>query len=643
VARRSPEPVPSCCAEVAGRITRRYLTGLRPRATAGALLLIGGLLAMLAGGGALVLHWYAAESWAGSDEAVEAARRLDAPAPRWLDEPALTPPLRPAPPTLRPVPPTRVALAIQPSQTPLPAAGPSRPTATGVPTPSAQIVSAEDGERAAPGPALADAAEGHAPAVTGADSPADEANRSDDAAPPEEAAPTESTPLPTPIPRAPASAVAIVDSAFTFLDPPEPGAQAIISVQVQNRSELATGPLRIVIATRWLSGWRVLDAEPPVLGDRVLGGGLRAFDYPGLDGGSDGTFELHLVATDDAVDPPELRLALTDRPDQDIEIGRARPETVAPRPRPGPARALEIPRLGLRSAVVPTAWEPPGWVIGQLRETANLSEGNTVLIGHLTGLAGNVFAHLDQLEPGDEVVATSRGLEYRFVVSETMILPNDDSIPVQPTDGPRLTLMTCAGDWDPINHDYSHRLWVVAEPPELAEATLERGEPGPLTRQLGLAPLSTILAPVALGPPPKELAQPPGGEADEAVQAAAEPSVIIQTPDDGALVGSRTVVRGRRTEAADPSEPLWLAVRAEIEGSRWYLYAAPLTVRPDGTWDATLDLGGGPGVHHTIVVAPVDAATDARLRRQVSQRPGEPLAILPDAFESGARVIVERR
>jgi LPXTG-site transpeptidase (sortase) family protein len=414
-------------------------------------------------------------------------------------------------------------------------------------------------------------------------------------------------------------------------------------MQVQNRSELPTGPLRLVLATRWLSGWRVLDADPPVLDDRVLDGGRRAFDYPGLDGDSDGTFELHLVATDDAVDPPELRLALTDRQGQDVEVGRAHPETTAPRPRPGPARALEIPRLGLRSAVVPTAWEPPGWVVGQLRETASLSEGNTVLIGHLTGLAGNVFAHLDELEPGDEVVATSRGLEYRFVVSETMILPNDDSIPVQPTDGPRLTLMTCAGDWDPIGHDYSHRLWVVAEPPELAEATLERGEPGPLTRQLGLAPSPTILAPVALGPAPKEREQPPDSEADETAQAEPEPSVVIQIPDDGALIGSRTVVRGLRTEAADPSQPLWLAVRAEIEGSRWYLYAAPLTVRPDRTWDATLDLGGGPDVRHSIVVAPVDAATDARLRRQVSQRPGEPLAILPDAFEAGVRVTVTRR
>ena len=63
----------------------------------------------------------------------------------------------------------------------------------------------------------------------------------------------------------------------------------------------------------------------------------------------------------------------------------------------------------------------------------------------------------------------------------------------------------------------------------------------------------------------------------------------------------------------------------------------------DGTWEASLEIGGAPGIRHTIVVAPVDAATDARLRRQVAQRPGEPLPILPDAFEAGARIVVERR
>jgi LPXTG-site transpeptidase (sortase) family protein len=594
---------------------------------------------MLVGGGALLLYQYAADSWAGSEEAIQAERQLAAPAPRWLDDPP------PASPTPRPAatgvgqtasafsPPTptrAVAAAVPPPPAPPPTPAPARRPG--------RLVAADAGERSAPAPETAPG-----PAATEGDvASADSDSASDDTARP--------APPATPAPRAPAGAVEIEDSAFTFLDPPEPGAQARIAVQLHNRADLPTGPLRLVLTTRWLSGWRVVDADPLVLHDRVLAGGRRAFDYPGLDPGGEGAFELHLVATDDAVDPPEIVLALagdgagdgSGAGTGDAEIGRAHPETVAPKPRPGPARTLEIPRLGLRVAVVPTAWEPPGWVVGQLRETANLSEGNTVLIGHLTGLAGNVFAHLDAVEPGDEIIATSRGLEYRYVVSETMLLPNDDSIPVQPTDDSRLTLMTCAGEWDPINHDYSHRLWVVAEPPELAEKTLEGGEPGPLTRQLGLAPPATILAPIAQGPAPKELA-PPADDDMQGEPVASEAGAEIVQPDDGALVGTRVSVQGRRTEAADPKAPLWLVVRAEIEGSRWYLYERPLAVRADGTWEASPDLGGGPGVRQTIVVAAVDAATDARLRRQVSQHPGEPLPILPDAFASGARVTVTRR
>ena len=97
------------------------------------------------------------------------------------------------------------------------------------------------------------------------------------------------------------------------------------------------------------------------------------------------------------------------------------------------------------------------------------------------------------------------------------------------------------------------------------------------------------------------------------------------------------------TEDADPDAPVWLAVRAEIEGSRWYLHSGRLSVGNDGTWTASLELGGAAGVRHTIVVAPVDAATDTRLRRHVQQQPGEPLSLLPDAFEAGARVTVVRR
>jgi LPXTG-site transpeptidase (sortase) family protein len=138
--------------------------------------------------------------------------------------------------------------------------------------------------------------------------------------------------------------------------------------------------------------------------------------------------------------------------------------------------SIDIPRLKLHSGVVQTTWEPPPFSVGQIAGSANISLGNTVLIGHLTGAAGNVFGHLDQLKPGDEITAMSRGLPYKFVVSQTFESSNVDAEPMQPEDDARLTLMTCAGMWNPFTHDYSKRLWIVAEPPEQAAITIANAE-----------------------------------------------------------------------------------------------------------------------------------------------------------------------
>jgi LPXTG-site transpeptidase (sortase) family protein len=134
--------------------------------------------------------------------------------------------------------------------------------------------------------------------------------------------------------------------------------------------------------------------------------------------------------------------------------------------------AIDIPRLKLHSGVLQVSWEPPPFAVGQIKDTANVTQGNTVLVGHLTGAAGNVFAHLDQLQLGDEITATSRGLPYTFVVSQTFESANTDASPIDPEDDARLTLMTCAGVWNPFTHDYSKRLWIVAEPPDQAAITI---------------------------------------------------------------------------------------------------------------------------------------------------------------------------
>jgi LPXTG-site transpeptidase (sortase) family protein len=145
-------------------------------------------------------------------------------------------------------------------------------------------------------------------------------------------------------------------------------------------------------------------------------------------------------------------------------VGTAHPATEAPPPKPGPIYSIDIPRLQLHAGVVPVDWEPPLFVVGQLRTSANVTLGNSVLVGHVRGAAGyNVFDHLDQLKVGDKIIANSRGAAYNFVVTDTHQLPEDDTSPTDATGSPRLTLMTCAGQWNPVAQDYSDRLWVVAQ------------------------------------------------------------------------------------------------------------------------------------------------------------------------------------
>jgi hypothetical protein len=279
-------------------------------------------------------------------------------------------------------------------------------------------------------------------------------------------------PSPTPAPTATADDIELADVQFDFLEPPEPGATARLTVQLSNTSDLASPPVAVAVPGSWFKSYRLFNSVPAIDADDTNSDGERVLQFAPLGPGVSEMLQLQVVSTTESLAAPhvEVRLVGGDT------VGEAEPTTVAPRPRPGPASAISIPRLNLTSAVLSTDWEPPPFVVGQLKNSANLSAGNTVLLGHLTGAAGKVFGSLDRLKPGDKVAATSRGLEYGFVVSETLDLPETDLSPIHPTDSPRLTLMTCSGIWNPITRDYSRRLWVIAEPPEQAAATIAENQ-----------------------------------------------------------------------------------------------------------------------------------------------------------------------
>jgi hypothetical protein len=266
----------------------------------------------------------------------------------------------------------------------------------------------------------------------------------------------------------------LLAAGFEFLDPPEPGARARLSLVMRNRATAAQ-PINVALPGDWMEGYRVSDPGLPTIHEGIGRDGKYRLTYATLPSGTS-TLRIELEATAEGVEGPVVRveLATGDRPGATpgVAAWEARPEVVAPRPRPGPVMALHIDKLGLDSPVVRTAWEPPPFVVGELEDSAPITLGNTVLVGHLTGAAGAIFGHLDQLEPGDDIVAVSRGLEYPMIVTQTFLLPADDSGPTDPDGPPRLTLMTCAGDWDPASRGYTERLWVVAEPAAEALASL---------------------------------------------------------------------------------------------------------------------------------------------------------------------------
>lgn len=152
--------------------------------------------------------------------------------------------------------------------------------------------------------------------------------------------------------------------------------------------------------------------------------------------------------------------------------------TPSPTPRPGLPVQLEIPAIGVDAFIehvgltedlamdVPSKVENVAWYELGYRPG---ERGNAVIAGHLDTARGTpaVFWALESLEPGDEIfVRGLDGVKRRFVVDFHTRYPYDEA-PVQeifgPADEPQLVLITCKGEWDRINRNYSHRVVVFAK------------------------------------------------------------------------------------------------------------------------------------------------------------------------------------
>jgi LPXTG-site transpeptidase (sortase) family protein len=151
-------------------------------------------------------------------------------------------------------------------------------------------------------------------------------------------------------------------------------------------------------------------------------------------------------------------------------------------PTPAPPDRLLIPAIALDAPVQPVGWQlveidgqffgqwdtPDGYVVGWHNTSAPPGQpGNTVLNGH-HNIEGRVFGRLIELVPGDVVILQAGGQAFRYVVAQTMVLPEKwqtveerlaNARWILPGDDERVTLVTC---WPETGNGY--RLIVVALP-----------------------------------------------------------------------------------------------------------------------------------------------------------------------------------
>jgi sortase A len=116
-------------------------------------------------------------------------------------------------------------------------------------------------------------------------------------------------------------------------------------------------------------------------------------------------------------------------------------------------------------------WQVAEFAVGQHKGSANPGEGeNIVLAGHVGGY-GKVFKDLFYVNPGDPIVIYSNGSQYRYTVSEKIVV-DEEGVPteqrianaryIQPAGEEVVTLLTCWPESGP--NRFTQRIIVRAIP-----------------------------------------------------------------------------------------------------------------------------------------------------------------------------------
>lgn len=118
-----------------------------------------------------------------------------------------------------------------------------------------------------------------------------------------------------------------------------------------------------------------------------------------------------------------------------------------PIPTPGPeqARRIQIPAIDVDSPIVQGMydWEQLKKGVAQrIGSAAPGITGNLALAGH-NDIYGEVFRNLDKLVPGDEIIVSTQGRTYTYLVRDTKVVKPTDVWILEPTDFPSATLVSC--------------------------------------------------------------------------------------------------------------------------------------------------------------------------------------------------------
>jgi sortase A len=118
----------------------------------------------------------------------------------------------------------------------------------------------------------------------------------------------------------------------------------------------------------------------------------------------------------------------------------------APIPTPGPAQAtrLQMPAIRVDAPIVQgDGWEQLKKGIGQHQGSVNPGErGNLVLSAH-NDIFGEIFRHLDQLNPGDLVIIHTNQRSYTYIVVESKIVEPSEITVMDQTPQATVTLISC--------------------------------------------------------------------------------------------------------------------------------------------------------------------------------------------------------